>query len=645
MPAFSIPGLSSGQDTNQIVKKLVELEAKPIRRLEQQNGYNEAQVKAWNDLKTLTTDLQNKTREIISFTAPFATKSIVSDPEGVITGDAARSASSGKRKIEVKELATFHQISGDPIDNERKIPAGNFKILSGDNEKEIEFQGGTVRDLFLTIRTAAAGIVQPTLVKVDQDKSVLTLAASQSGLDNQLKFDDTNGVLKAAALVGGMLPQDPPQSFSLPWEPGQTNAFQPDKYGMSADAKPTFIPGDAAKKEPSKVKLGPKQAFQFHVDAKEGKKGARIEATLSEPLEEGETISLGVVYDQDEQDKVLLDTAYHKEGKIRITFKSAMEGKKIHKVIVVNQTGKEKELSGFRFVLPSEFNGAKPAKTIAEAKDATFTVDGIEVKRPKNEGLTDVLDGVLLNLNKKSEGPVTVDIKVDSAKGIRMIKEFIEAYNNVLKYSKNATAVNRDGNMTDSKLDDPDISRSFWEGKTKTGVLAGENSVVRLVAGMKTVTTSSFPALGTSEIRTLADIGVSTGDVGSKWADIQDGFLTLDEAKLSRKLAENPDAVRHLFAQDTNSDARMDIGVGVNLVEHLKPYTQFAGGLVTSKIKLLEEQVSDNNKKIKNFESHLMSYEKKLKEKFLYMEQGVGRNKAVGSYLNNNLSRGQGDDK
>ncbi|EPG64129.1 flagellar filament capping protein FliD [Leptospira wolffii] len=645
MPAFSIPGLSSGQDTNQIVKKLVELEAKPIRRLEQQNGYNEAQVKAWNDLKTLTTDLQNKTREIISFTAPFATKSIVSDPEGVITGDAARSASSGKRKIEVKELATFHQISGDPIDNERKIPAGNFKIFSGDNEKEIEFQGGTVRDLFLTIRTAAAGIVQPTLVKVDQDKSVLTLAASQSGLDNQLKFDDTNGVLKAAALVGGMLPQDPPQSFSLPWEPGQTNAFQPDKYGMSADAKPTFIPGDAAKKEPSKVKLGPKQAFQFHVDAKEGKKGARIEAILSEPLEEGETISLGVVYDQDEQDKVLLDTAYHKEGKIRITFKSAMEGKKIHKVIVVNQTGKEKEFSGFRFVLPSEFNGAKPAKTIAEAKDATFTVDGIEVKRPKNDGLTDVLDGVLLNLNKKSEGPVTVDIKVDSAKGIRMIKEFIEAYNNVLKYSKNATAVNRDGNMTDSKLDDPDISRSFWEGKTKTGVLAGENSVVRLVAGMKTVTTSSFPALGTSEIRTLADIGVSTGDVGSKWADIQDGFLTLDEAKLSRKLAENPDAVRHLFAQDTNSDARMDIGVGVNLVEHLKPYTQFAGGLVTSKIKLLEEQVSDNNKKIKNFESHLMSYEKKLKEKFLYMEQGVGKNKAVGSYLNNNLSRGQGDDK
>lgn len=116
MPAFTIPGLSSGQDTNLIVKKLVELEAKPVRRLEQQNSFNKAQVKAWSDLKVVTTDLQNKTRALISFTAPFAMKNIVSEPEGVVSGDASRSASAGKRKIEIKELATFHQISGEKTD-------------------------------------------------------------------------------------------------------------------------------------------------------------------------------------------------------------------------------------------------------------------------------------------------------------------------------------------------------------------------------------------------------------------------------------------------------------------------------------------------------------------------------------------------
>ncbi|PJZ71535.1 flagellar hook protein FliD [Leptospira perolatii] len=644
MPAFSIPGLSSGQDTNQIVKKLVELEAKPIRRLERQNTYNNAQVKAWNQLKTLTTDLQNKTRELISFTAPFATKSIVSEPEGVVTGDAARSAVGGKRKIDIKELATFHQVSGSPIDSERKIHSGSFKIISGENEKEIEFNGGTIQDLAQTIRTAAAGLVQSTIVKVDQDKYVLSLIASQSGKENKLKFNDPNGVLKAAYLVGGMLPEEPPKVFGIRWEASQTTSFQADKYGIDKSARPVFIPADPEKKEPAKVKIGAKQAFQFTIDTKEAKKGARLEATLSEPLEENDTIQLGIVYEEDEQDKIFLEKAYHKDGKLRVALKSSLDDKKIHRIIVVNSTEKERELSQIRYVIPAEFMGAKPAQTIVEAKDALFTVDGIEVHRPKNEGLTDVLDGVQLNLHKKSEGPVTVDISVDSEKGIQMIKEFIEAYNNVIKYSSEATSVEKSSEISDSKNEDPDITRSYWEGKSKSGLLSGENSVVRLIAGMKTTVSSSYPALTNSEIRMLADIGISTGPVGSKWTDIKEGFLVLDEKKLMQRLAENPDAVRHLFAQDTNSDARMDTGVGVNLIDHLKPYTQFSGGLVTGKIKLLEEQVAENNKKIKNFEAHLGSYEKKLKDKFLYMEQGVGRNKAVGNYLNNNLMKGQGGD-
>ncbi|EMY22708.1 flagellar hook-associated protein 2, C-terminal domain protein [Leptospira interrogans serovar Australis str. 200703203] len=181
------------------------------------------------------------------------------------------------------------------------------------------------------------------------------------------------------------------------------------------------------------------------------------------------------------------------------------------------------------------------------------------------------------------------------------------------------------------------LGKVFWEGKTKTGLLSGEHTVIRLIAGMKTVASSSYPVSGENSVRMLSDIGINTGKVGSKWADIQDGFLILDEDKLRSKLAENPDSVRNLFAIDTNSDARMDTGVGVDLLEHIKPYTQYAGGLVSGKVKMLEEQVADNNKKIKEFENHLVSYEKKLKSKFLYMEQGVGKNKAVGAYLNNNL--------
>ncbi|WP_016752893.1 flagellar filament capping protein FliD [Leptospira kirschneri] len=633
MPAFTIPGLSSGQDTNLIVKKLVELEAKPIRRLEQQNSFNKAQSKAWSDLKAVTTDLQEKTRALISFTAPFAMKSIVSEPEGIISGDASRSASSGKRRIEIKELATSHQISGEKTDVNKQIPAGKFKIFSGDSEKEIEFSGGTIRDLASSIKVSAAGLVNTGLVKVDGDNYVLTLTATFSGKDRKLKFEDSNGVLQAANLVGATEPADPPKELNLLPEADQIQVFQPEKYGIPSDSKPVF------KEENGKrwMEIASVASFQFGIPTTEFKKNTKIELATSTEFAPEEKLKLGILYKENDKEKMIFETASKENGKVILNLKNFPSGQKVHKILLANSSGKTITLDSFHIIIPGEFRGAKPSKEIAEAKDAVFLVDGIEVNRPKNEGLTDVLDGVSLNLHKKTEGPVNIDIKTDSDKGIEMIKEFVAAYNTVLKFSKESTAVDKNATVQDGKEEGGEIGQNFWEGKTKTGLLSGEHTVIRLIAGMKTIASSSYPVSGENSVRMLSDIGVNTGKVGSKWADIQDGFLILDEDKLRSKLAENPDSVRNLFAIDTNSDARMDTGVGVDLLEHIKPYTQYAGGLVSGKVKMLEEQVADNNKKIKEFENHLVSYEKKLKSKFLYMEQGVGKNKAVGAYLNNNL--------
>ncbi|UOG59928.1 flagellar filament capping protein FliD [Leptospira noguchii] len=633
MPAFTIPGLSSGQDTNLIVKKLVELEAKPIRRLEQQNSFNKAQSKAWSDLKTVTTDLQEKTRALISFTAPFAMKSIVSEPEGIISGDASRSASSGKRRIEIKELATSHQISGEKTDVNKQIPAGKFKIFSGDSEKEIEFSGGTIRDLASSIKISAAGLVNTGLVKVDGDNYVLTLTATSSGKDRKLKFEDSNGVLQAANLVGATEPADPSKELNFFPEADQIQVFQPEKYGIPSDSKPVF------KEENGKkwMEIASVGSFQFGIPTTEFKKNTKIELTTSTEFAPEDKLELGILYKENDKEKMIFETASKENGKVILNLKNFPSGQKVHKILLANSSGKTIILDSFHIIIPGEFKGAKPSKEITEAKDAVFLVDGIEVNRPKNEGLTDVLDGVSLNLHKKTEGPVNIDIKTDSDRGIEMIKEFVAAYNTVLKFSKESTAVDKNATVQDGKEEGAEIGQSFWEGKTKTGLLSGEHTVIRLIAGMKTVASSSYPVSGENPVRMLSDIGINTGKVGSKWADIQDGFLILDEDKLRSKLAENPDSVRNLFAIDTNLDARMDTGVAVDLLEHIKPYTQYAGGLVSGKVKMLEEQVADNNKKIKEFENHLVSYEKKLKSKFLYMEQGVGKNKAVGAYLNNNL--------
>jgi len=215
-----------------------------------------------------------------------------------------------------------------------------------------------------------------------------------------------------------------------------------------------------------------------------------------------------------------------------------------------------------------------------------------------------------------------------------------------MTFAKEATAVDRDGKVSDKDFTSDtdrsaDISKDYIKAKEKTGLLAGDNAVLRLTSGLKTIISGAYPNRKETGYRTLAEIGISTGQIGSSWEKIQEGILQIDEEKLTKALKENPEAVKELFATDINQDAITDEGVGYRILEHMKPYTQFTGGIVNSKIKLLEDNISDNKKKIKNHESHMLAYESKLKQRFLYMEQGVGKNKSVGNYLQNNLRGAQ----
>ncbi|MCZ8155090.1 MAG: flagellar filament capping protein FliD, partial [Leptospira sp.] len=261
--------------------------------------------------------------------------------------------------------------------------------------------------------------------------------------------------------------------------------------------------------------------------------------------------------------------------------------------------------------------------------------------------IADVLEGISFNIHKVTTEPVTLKIHVDHQKGMTLVKEWVIAYNDLMKFSKEVTSVEKNGKISDSKPSDNskelDISKEFWDNKVKSGILAGENSILRLIASMKTVVNSYYPATKAGGFRVLTDVGISTGAVGTNWEKIQEGLLVIDEEKLAIALGDNPDGLRELFASDTNNDAKMEDGVGIRLLETLKPYTQYSSGIITSKLKLIEENVAGNNKKIKEHESHLVSYEAKLKQRFLYMEQGVGKNKSVGNYLQNNMFRGNGE--
>ncbi len=632
-----MPGLMTGQNTNEIVKKLVELERRPIKRWETENEYAKAQVAVWNEVKNLTANLQTKTRALTSFTAPFATKSVSSSTEGVITGEASRAAKSGERPIEIVELAAKHQISGVEVDSDLKLPAGTFTIFSGKQSEKVNFSGGSLLELSTAIRNSAGSLAGATLIKIDKDSSLVTIIAVKTGKLNALQFSDPDGILKLAGIVGENKASGESVVTPLTLDIATATPYEETKY------KNTILPGNTPAKTETGISFKPDTGFAFSYES--ANIPARSYLEFSVVGDAPAVWEIGFTFEREGNLRTKLIPVAVKDGKYTLQIGDIAEGKNLKKIIITNTAAADIQLGSLQLVAPPKPGTAEPLKVLAEAKDAKFKIDGVEITRESNDAIADVLEGISFNIHKVTTEPVTLKINVDHQKGMTLVKEWVAAYNDLMKFSKEVTSVDKNGKVSDSKPSDNskelDISKEFWDNKVKSGILAGENSMLRLIASMKTVANSYYPVTKEGGFRVLTDIGISTGAVGSNWEKIQDGVLLIEEEKLAMALADNPDGLREIFASDTNNDAKMEDGVGIRLLDTLKPYTQYASGIITSKVKLIEENVVGNNKKIKEHESHLVSYEAKLKQRFLYMEQGVGKNKSVGNYLQNNMRNNQ----
>lgn len=644
MPAYTVSGLSSGQNTNDIIRKLLELEAKPIKRWEKENEYQKVQIKAWNELRNLTLNLQIKTKALTSFTAPFSSKKVSANEEGYITGEANRNAKSTKQEIEILKLASKQKIAGNKVKLDTTLPAGQFSIISKDKRIDIDFAGGKLEDLQEKIRNFGSQIVKSNLMKVDSDNMVFSIHALQYGQEAALKFLDPNGILQAAGIVGANVPEPTPVTSSIRLNAAGQTPYQPEKFVNSA--KPEFA---ATSTGNGGVLIKQNTAFAFPVDKFRVEKLSFLEfypekSTGTIP----DYLGVGIYYDTKEGEKFKYENIPVKSGKYVVPVASFARDNLITKIVLGNIGDAEMTVSEIKFVVPGEIQGAAINNIIAPAENALFKIDGIEITRDTNENIKDAIDGVSFTLIKETTQPLTMEISVETNKGIVMIKEFVDAYNELIKYSKEVSTANKDAKVDLSTAAEDnnavDISAEYWNNKTKSGILAGDNAIIRLIAGLKTATSASYPSSMEPRYKVLSDIGISTGELGSNWKQIQEGLLKIEESTLQIALNDNPESVRELFASDNNNDNRVDDGVGVAILEHLKPYTQLTSGLVTSKIKLAESTISENSKKVKEFESHLVSFEKKLKQKYLYMEQGVGKNKAVGNYLKNNFQRKSNDD-
>lgn len=207
-------------------------------------------------------------------------------------------------------------------------------------------------------------------------------------------------------------------------------------------------------------------------------------------------------------------------------------------------------------------DGTTTQKRVAEAfgKDAIVSVqfagdsDPTEIVRNSNsfsmDGLTVGLKGTFGydkdgNQIEDTEA-ITFDAKVDSDNTTKVVKEMIDAYNEIVELinTEVKTKPNRKYEpLTASQREDMSESEiKAYEEKAKEGLLFSDTDLRSFADALRFV-------LPTSDRDALSKIGIS---VSSNYSD--NGKLVLDESKFKAALESDPETVSKLFTRTSSVD-------------------------------------------------------------------------------------------
>lgn len=668
---ISFGGMASGVDTQEIIKKLVEVESRPIVQWEEEKKTASQKKQALLKLKEHVVTLQDSAKELYGFRAAYFDKTATSSDPSILEAEAGRFAEKGVTTVVVKELAGVHKISSEEIKKDKELEPGKFTIEVNGEKHTLRFRGGRISALYDLLNEEASDIVATTLINTKDDYYKLIIESKTSGAKGEILLSGDKGILNAIGLIKGEKGSEPSQvnivfdqRYFIPYAGTEKIGEQDGSLSVAQDGKSVKMIGllwreyvlpvelqlkddstlvfEFNYKEPStekeedipyRVEIGPDERTVIKGIELHGYNVPRIrEIEPKKKKESFETVlGVGVVSSVDgERFEKLYHVDKKSKGKQEIPIGRDFKDKKISKIIFYCNEG-EVDFKDASIITPQKGIGYfEPKHVITKARNSRLLVDGVEVIRDKNTGINDVIKGVTLNLKRESEQPVTITIEPNPKNAIEKIKKFIEAYNNFIDYSTELTFVERAKNAA------PGTKQTV-----RAGLFVGDSTIIRLENTVKTVVNSAYPSRAENPIKVITQLGISTGAINSEWETVKSGKLVLDEEKFKAVVQENPEGVKEFFGSDTDGDTRIDHGMAFKLQQALKPYTIAGKNIIQSKIDYEDNTIKSNDERIARHQEHLVKYEDKLRKKFATMEKAISGSKTQSNWLKQYMNSGK----
>lgn len=243
--------------------------------------------------------------------------------------------------------------------------------------------------------------------------------------------------------------------------------------------------------------------------------------------------------------------------------------------------------------------------------------------------------------NVGAVGSATVSISQDTDKLIENVKKFVEDYNKMIdslnsKYNEtrysdyDVLTKSQENAMTQDQI-------TKWNEKAKSGLLYHDQTLGKIISAMREAIYTPVDSVD-SNYNTMMSIGIESST--------DRGHLRLDEDKLKKALAADPDCVYQLFsasgdAVNAKGESYTDYnkeGV-INRItdkvnENLKTMKSYAGtSSSASDGSTLGDLILEMQTKMSNFKTMMDAFEKSLYKKYDAMEQAIQRLSMQANYI------------
>lgn len=227
------------------------------------------------------------------------------------------------------------------------------------------------------------------------------------------------------------------------------------------------------------------------------------------------------------------------------------------------------------------------------------------------------VDGVTLTLRSTSTDYVRVSVEIDTDSIVQEISDFVENYNELMEYLYN-------------KLNEEPVEDKDWEDMTDEekmqGLLKDDASLRKIFNDLRAWITMRVEDVG--EFDALWDVGISTGEnLGGDYENMMKGQLEINEDTLRDAIQNHLDDLWKLFNATEDEDGADGL-INV-LYDKVWNYTKFGGYIdqIAGISGRLAREIRDVSDQIMVWAMRLQKRYEQLYREFTAMEQAI-------SYLN-----------